>query len=323
MSASEQVRTSIAYDGPDLRSGLMDVRDLAPAMLALGQLVQDANRVLNGDRAQVVVRVESGFERGSFQLKLWLLQTLPQQAASLFSGRPLTDIATLAKLLGLSAFPEGVQSQIDNIMDFIKWLAGREPKSVEPVNDESVRVENNQGAISIVNNGTLILYNDNSVRTDITKVVRPLANPGIDTFEVRAKIKGRASKTISRVSKQELRYFSPAEPDLLPAVAETTLPEVETPKLVGLFKVVAPTFKEANKWRLNAGQGDIWVSIADQSFLASVHSHKILFGEGDILRAEYVTRVWRKGSELVGETTIIKVIEKIEPAPNDIQQPLL
>ena len=48
---------TIAYDGPALTNHTMDVRDLAPAMLAVGQLCDAANVVLNGERSKIQVHV--------------------------------------------------------------------------------------------------------------------------------------------------------------------------------------------------------------------------------------------------------------------------
>lgn len=68
-AAVSKTRFSIAYDGPAVESGAMDVRDLAPALLAVGQLFDAANSVLNEQRTTIGVNVQAT-ARGSFEVVL-------------------------------------------------------------------------------------------------------------------------------------------------------------------------------------------------------------------------------------------------------------
>ncbi|MBE6440990.1 MAG: hypothetical protein E7022_01495 [Desulfovibrio desulfuricans] len=55
----------IAYDGPALDTHEMDVRELAPALLAFSDMFEEANAVLNGDRAKISLNVKGSFKTGS------------------------------------------------------------------------------------------------------------------------------------------------------------------------------------------------------------------------------------------------------------------
>ena len=50
---------SIAFEGEPFNDGEIDIRDLAPALLALGDVVQSANKALNGDRADARLKVRA------------------------------------------------------------------------------------------------------------------------------------------------------------------------------------------------------------------------------------------------------------------------
>jgi len=60
----------LAYDGPALRAGSMDVNELAAARLATGDLFNEANRQLNADRTELSVKVRSDFKKGSLEVAL-------------------------------------------------------------------------------------------------------------------------------------------------------------------------------------------------------------------------------------------------------------
>src|SRR5437016_4159179 len=105
----------VVYDGDALVEGSMDVKDFAPALLALGEIVQEANRLFNGDRARIEVHVESEFERGSFGLKLGLLLTAYQQVAGFFGPDPLTGAKEIAEYIGLATGTK------PSLLALVKW----------------------------------------------------------------------------------------------------------------------------------------------------------------------------------------------------------
>jgi hypothetical protein len=305
---AKNVTSVITFDGAALRGGEMDVRDLAPALLAIGDLVSDANRRLNGNRADVSVRVQAKFRRGSFGVTISLAQTVIQHAQNLFDGASLYDAVALAKLLGLTILAEKPKEVVENVFELLKFLGGEKDATREVIPGEGmIRITNRRGGTKIVNNGVLILYDDNSVRNDIRRVVAPLNSPGIDRFET-----SDDGVTVERITREDMPAIV-ATPEVNEAVMVAgDSPAIET-RSVGLFQIVSLNFREGNKWQLNAGHGDFWAEIADPVFLNKVHRHIIVFGEGDVLKAEYVATSIRQGNKIKSDVRIVNVLDVIPP----------
>ena len=163
----------ISYDGPALESGRMDVRDLAPALLAVGELCQASNHVLNGDRAKVAVNVSSEFQRGSFQVDLEVAQTIAKAAKDTLLSREVATGLTLAAVLGL------VKGAQVSLIALYKLLKGKKPKNTTTLRSGDIRIEFEDGKTVEVGRDVVKLYNDSTVREHAKNVVRPLERDGI------------------------------------------------------------------------------------------------------------------------------------------------
>ncbi len=69
MSRMTQATFDLIFDGSAVRDGEIDVTELAPALLALGQAVKAAGRIVVGPEADLSLKVRAHHE-GSFRVLL-------------------------------------------------------------------------------------------------------------------------------------------------------------------------------------------------------------------------------------------------------------
>lgn len=86
---AQHSRFHLVYDGPALDEHRMDVRALAPALLAMGDLVERANMILNGEQVKVSVDVHASFKAGSFGIDMELAKAFGRKYSILQAGNPL------------------------------------------------------------------------------------------------------------------------------------------------------------------------------------------------------------------------------------------
>ena len=69
----------IAYNGPATADHSMDVQQLGPALLSVGDLCREANTVIYGpDAPDVNVHVRANFEEGCFDITFDLLKAVKE-----------------------------------------------------------------------------------------------------------------------------------------------------------------------------------------------------------------------------------------------------
>jgi hypothetical protein len=296
--ARDEAQFSIIYDGEAVDEGSIDAKELAPALLALAEVIEEAQPLIPELDARISLRVRSDFEHGSFEIHLELAK-LYQQFRELFSGQDASAFANLFQILGVS----GIVGGLYGLFQLIKKSKGRKTRSVTIERSERVKIifEGDDEPVE-TNRRTWQLFQNLHVRKAIEQVIAPLFHKGIDSFE----IKHRGRQTL-KVSEDEAKYFvAPTEHE------GETITEVDT-----RVSIVMASFQQGNKWRVSDGSRTIFVSLEDPTFVHDVQTGQAAFRKGDILNVRLQTRQWVEGDELTAEFSILKV-HKHEPGPRNM-----
>jgi len=288
---------NVLYDGPALANSEMDVRDLAPALLALGELLEEANAVLNAGKAKVSVQVRASFKTGCFGIELDVLQGLLQQAQALFAHENVATAKNLLEWLGLIEDHAGkIAATGGGLLWLIKKLRGRKIDQVTLLDNGNVKVVLDDGFLE-TEQQVIALYRQLRVRRALEKVLKPLESEGIDTF---AATDLQQKHRFIEVTKAERSYFE------APDAESEHLSDEEA--IVNL-QIVSISFQDGNKWRFSDGANVFFADLLDESFSAQIASSAASFTNGDILKVRL-----RKIQTLVGDTIktehqVTKVLE--------------
>ena len=291
---------TIYFDGEALREGSMDVRDLAPAMLAFGDMLEHANRVLNGPEVKVSVRVK-GFSTGSFGISFETVLDLMTQLKGMFqSGSSFRDALEILNLLGISPLDVVGWTGI-GLFAFLKMAKGRQPS-------KTTCLENNRVAITFddetleVEKPVADLYMDPEVRDCLGRAVEPLKTQGITNIYVKDN-----DRKVELLNADEVQYFVPIE------LNESIPLDVDEAPQVRYFSIVSLSFKDGNKWKLTDGASQIFVTITDKDFLHDVDAGIRSFSKGDTLKVLLVTRQSQTRKGLVTDYEAIKILDHTQP----------
>ncbi|MDP2417613.1 hypothetical protein [Hydrogenophaga sp.] len=267
---SAKFHFSIKYDGPALASHQMDVRELAPALIALSELLEHANKAAYPDANEVRVNVQGNFKGGSFGVDLIAVQTVAQQIVSLLNGDDATAASNLLGILGGLGLIGG-----GGVIGLIKWLRGRKPSTIRTVGGKVVfeLLDAEQKETFEVDLIAGKLYQTRVVRQTLARVVKPLEREGVDVFAC-----GKDGTTQSVVTSDERVWFDMAASEA-DVVSNTVRQHV-------LLQIESAVFKDDNKWRFHDGSNAFFAEIADRAFVDRINAGDERFGKGDVLIAD-------------------------------------
>jgi hypothetical protein len=295
----------VAYDGPD-DTHSMDVQELAPALLAFGRLVREANWQLNAKKATVKVLVTSDFEHKCFNINFEVLQTILHQLATFFQSDEVKTARQILVDLGIIGGTGGL-----GLFGFLKWKNGREVAEVRDAAEPGiVIVQLGDGNSAHISRGALALADNPKVRTAVEGALAPLGSDGIRKIAFRQGAEEIASYDEAD-AKQIVSSFG--APETVP-VLEDEVPDT----LTAWLRVYSPVYDEkATKWRFYYGDHPIYADISETTIAkAAIERGGALVNDLYKVKMEVKQHV-TAGGDLRPEYKIVEVLD-FQPAAQQV-----
>lgn len=285
------------YSGSALDGGAMDVRDLAPALLAVGDSCARANRLVNGNACHVQVKVNAGFERGSFEILLTLVSTPQAQMI-------IERIADANELLRFLGYGGGVAGVVVGAVRLHKFLRGRRPDRVTAVDADRISIQVGDNSI-VVLRPVYNITRDPQMQEHLRTAIGPLTKEGIDSLSI-----GPDHSDAEVITKADLECFAQ------PIEEWTDETKVYVNHVHGPYEIASVPFEAGLVWRLrhpDEESGRFTARMADEEFLARVNAGQQSFTKGDVLVIDLLVEAHIDQGGPKTEYTIERVHKHITP----------
>lgn len=297
----------LKFHGPAIENGEIDVNDLAPALLAVGSLIQAANATINGNKAEASVKVRATAE-GSFEVAFSLVQTLLESAKTIldFAQTNKDSIAAADGLVDLIfKVGGGIGATGGGLLLLLKWLGGKKPEQLEEkAGDIILHIGDNHFT---TNKNTIRLAEDIAVREQAKNLVSVLHREGIESISAT-----HGENQELRIERSDIRSFE------IPETEEEEEEELLDEERRMNLQIISLTFKEDNKWRFTDGAEPFNASIEDVEFLNKIATNQVSFAKNDYLVCDVREHQVRTSKGLKKERIIIRVVEH-KPAPRQLR----
>ena len=247
----------LRYDGSALAEHSMNLDVLSEALSGLNSLIKEVHHDLNGDDADLDVLVEGGFEEGSFEFVLNVIEN--------------TNLSTLA------AIGFGTPILAGGLIGVLKWLQGKKIGRISFNAVGNCLVFKEDGEHIEAAGYLKDVLASSGVRKSVKKLIQsPLNKDGFETFEV--------------LNQDNRTQFTVVEEHEAVCFKNHRVPVIERAEDIEIIDDVLITFVSVHAdkksgWRINWDDDIIPVKMGDNRFFQRI-SNETIFDDSYRVRIE-------------------------------------
>jgi len=281
---------TLRFEGEAVDAGSMDVRNLAPALIAVADAMREAHQILRVPGASPQVQVRAT-RPGSFIVDLLVAEpTLLQRAMELLNSQETTAGINLETLVVFVVGSVGL----------VRKLRNRKIARTEPITPGLIRITLEDGTVIETPPESFQLVLDAAYRASLRNMVEPLVGQnGVNALVASA---DGTSETVTGADVTAFEVPPAVEEQLTDAISEAVL------------RPVAVQFSEGLKWRFFDGESTFYVTIEDTRFAEAVEQGTERFAKNDMLRVRLRTRQTMGANGLRTERSIVEVLQHVAGA---------
>lgn len=301
---------SVAYNGKTrAHDHSIDVEALAPALLAFGRLMREANQEFNGKNAKAKVLVISDFEHKCFNINFELALSIYEQIKSLLGDDGVKTAKEVLEWIGLLTPASGI-----SYFGYLRWKNGRKITSATELIDQkrsgnvTVRVEGDNNPIVINNNIFNLSHNPRALKAT-RDAFTPIGQDGFENVEVRD-----ADEIVKKIEPEDVQAIIASCNTGLEEIDEE-IPDIEV--TTAWLSVYSPVYDlAADKWRFKLGKDVVYVDIsATEIGKNALERGGALADDAYQVRLEITTPRDKKGKAAKPSYRIVEVIKFIGADP--------
>jgi hypothetical protein len=292
----------------------IDVFKLAPTLLSLGNLIQNSNRQLFPDGADLAVNAKP-FRAGSFIVDLSLVSSSHiEQLIQFLKPHSVEQLRELLECIGL------VAGGAIGAVKAVKALKGKPPR-VEDVAPGEFRYTTDDGTSFTVKKSVHALLSNISIVQNIYEIYGPpmINDPSVRSIKTYSEGQEDRAVTVSRSEVETIEDFAESVALLSPEAPEIVRDVVHHDVLLnpkrGAFG------NDGRDWSFWRGDGIVTANVKDKSFLEKIASGEYRLNESDLLTVMMVEHRRVIGTAIKKPTYEVVEVTDYKKGPTQIKLP--